>query len=152
MDRNLLREFRAEHSLTQPEAGKLLGISEETVRKYERGERPMPRWFRDALTENNRYLEERIDALQLRKERNPVREWRKGQGLSVEEAANLLGCSRHAIYNYECGRNRVPVTLLAMIQDDPDEKEVRRLRTLLQDVTAALEELIRIKEGRADEV
>jgi len=46
MRRALLRDFRAAHGLTQAELGRFVGVSRNTIERWERGVHPIPQWAR----------------------------------------------------------------------------------------------------------
>jgi len=49
MRRALLREYRAAHGLTQAELGLFVGVSRNTIERWERGVHPIPQWARILL-------------------------------------------------------------------------------------------------------
>lgn len=53
MTRDDLRAFRALHGLTQQAVAEILGLARGSIIEFEKGRRPLPKWFSLALAAHN---------------------------------------------------------------------------------------------------
>lgn len=94
-----IRKIRERLRLSQNEFADMLGVSTQTIRRWQRGDKPKKTY--------KNYLEELNKKSMKEPEITPamIKAIRKGSGLTREEFAKVLGTSLSALADWEAGRH-----------------------------------------------
>ena len=123
--------FRSKWDLTLPEASEFFNLHESTLSGYEHGKYPTPEWLMEWLENpmmsedeiRRRIKDARLKALAAAKKRtgrgndNPVREWRRREGMTQTQAAAALGVHTTTITAWELGDRVIPERIRRIIDE-----------------------------------